>query len=293
MVSLGLTTFTLCVLGVDRFHAATSSSACDSSADRSGDRADGSCDTGRVERCRSVLLKLVFVWLSALTLAAPELFLWESRPLTPAGGRLVDTCVITTSSPLTLLLPDSLHSLLIRYHQVRLWWCFGCYFMLPVLFTILCQVASRNVSPSTNQKSPQRLHDDTESNRRRTLERQRNGALLCICVVYALCTGPEHIADIAVTTARISVAVETASMLALLHHFLLFFKAAVSPLLLLCLCKSLGQAFMDCCCCCCTECQPITSQGSLSPPHIKLKSNETAIFFDKAKDTSAISSISC
>ncbi|XP_072305541.1 G-protein coupled receptor 37-like 1 [Eucyclogobius newberryi] len=282
VVSLGLSSFTLCVLGIDRFHAATSSHASDSS--------DRSCDAGRVERCKSVLLKLIVVWLTALTLASPELFLWESGPLTLVGGRLVDTCILTTSSPLTLLLPDSLHSLLLHYHQARLWWCFGCYFLLPVLFTVLCQMASRNVTPSANQKSPLRHHDDSESNQRRALERQRNGALLCVCVVYALCTGPEHVTNIALTTAHISVTPDIAFMLTLLHHFLLFLKAAVSPLLLLCLCKSLGQAFMDCCCCCCSECQPITSQGS--PAHIKLKSNETSIFFDKAKDTSAILSIS-
>lgn len=282
VVSLGLSSFTLCVLGIGRFHAATSSPTSDTS--------DRSCDAGRVESCKSVVLKLMFVWLTALTLASPELFLWESSHLTPVDGRLVDTCIITTSSPLTQLLPDSLHSLLLRYHQMRLWWCFGCYFLLPVLFTVLCQMASRNVTPSPNQKSPLRSHDDAASNQRRALERQRNGALLCVCVVYALCTGPEHVAKIALMTAHITVTMETASLLTLLHHFLLFLKAAVSPLLLLCLCKSLGQAFMDCCCCCCTECQPITSQGS--PGHVKLKSNETSIFFDKGKDTSAILSIS-
>lgn len=287
VVSLGLTSFTLCVLGVDRFQAATSSSASDSPADRSHDHSDRSCDGGRVERCRSVFFKLTFVWLTALTLAAPELFLWESRPLTPSGDRLVDTCVITTSSPLTLLLPDSLHSLLLRYHQARLWWRFGCYFLLPVLFTALCQMASRNVSPSSTQKAP----PSPSQTRRWALERQKNGALLCLCVVYALCTGPDHVTNIAVTTAHLDVAQETTAMLALLDHFLLFLKAAVSPLLLLCLCKSLGQAFMDCCCCCCSECQPITSHGSSSPAHIKLKSNETSIFFDKEKDTSAILSI--
>lgn len=285
VTSLGLSSFTLCVLGIGRFHAATSSPSSDTS--------DRSCDSGRVESCKSVVLKLMFVWLTALLLASPELFLWESNPLTPIDGRLVDTCVITTSSPLTLLLPDSLHSLLLRYHQVRLWWCFGCYFLLPVLFTVLCQMASRNVTPSPSQKSPLRGHDDTASNQRRALERQRNSALLCVCVLYALCVGPEYVTNITLKTANIIVTQEIATLLSLfLTHILLFLKAAVSPLLLLCLCKSLGQAFMDCCCCCCSECQPITSQGSPGSAHVKLKSNETSIFFDKAKDTSAILSIS-
>ncbi|XP_037553054.1 G-protein coupled receptor 37-like 1 [Nematolebias whitei] len=85
----------------------------------------------------------------------------------------------------------------------------------------------------------------------------------------------------------------TAAMMALLHHFLLFVKCSVTPVLLLFLCKALGQAFMDCCCCCCQECQPTAAQGSPGSTHIKLKaSNEASTFFDKAKDTSAILSIS-
>lgn len=60
-----------------------------------------------------------------------------------------------------------------------------------------------------------------------------------------------------------------------------------------CLLQALGQAFMDCCCCCCQECQPTAAQGSPGAAQAKLKSaNETSVFFDKAKDTSAILSIS-
>lgn len=104
-VSLGITSFTLCALGIDRFHAATSSSQ---------------PKARRVERCRSVLLKLLLVWLAALLLSSPEIFLWQlSQAVSPSNGQLVDSCTITPSSPLTLLLPDSLHSLLLRYHQVR------------------------------------------------------------------------------------------------------------------------------------------------------------------------------
>ncbi len=72
-----------------------------------------------MERCRSVLLKLLLVWLAALLLSSPEIFLWQlSQAVSPSTGRLVDSCTITPSSPLTLYLPDSLHSLLLRYHQV-------------------------------------------------------------------------------------------------------------------------------------------------------------------------------
>lgn len=104
-VSLGVTSFTLCALGIDRFHAATSSSL---------------PEVRRVERCRAVLLKLLLVWLAALLLSSPEIFLWQlSRSVSPSTGQLVDSCVITPASTLSLHLPDSLHSLLLRYHQVR------------------------------------------------------------------------------------------------------------------------------------------------------------------------------
>lgn len=57
--------------------------------------------------------------------------------------------------------------------------------------------------------------------------------------------------------------------------------------------QALGQAFMDCCCCCCQECQPTAAQGSPGSTQAKMKSaNETSVFFDKAKDTSVIQSIS-
>ncbi|XP_041860330.1 G-protein coupled receptor 37-like 1 [Melanotaenia boesemani] len=283
VVSLGITSFTLCALGIDRFHAATSSSQ---------------LKARRVERCRSVLLRLLLVWLAALLLSSPEIFLWQlSQAVSPSTGRLVDSCTITLSSPLSLYLPDSLHSLLLRYHQGRMWWCFGCYFCLPVLFTILCQMATRNVNSDSSATQKQRNHDDRSSNQKRqqhqAVERQLNCTLLALAVVYGLCALPEHVCNITLAYTHINVSEDTASMLALLHHFLLFFKSSVTPVLLLCLCKALGQAFMDCCCCCCQECQPTAAQGSPGSAQVKLKAaNETSIFFDKAKDTSAILSIS-
>ncbi|XP_010776566.1 prosaposin receptor GPR37L1-like [Notothenia coriiceps] len=175
-----------------------------------------------------------------------------------------------------------------------MWWCFGCYFCLPILFTVLCQMATRNVNSDSSSTQKQRSHDDRSTNQKRqqhqALERQLNCTLLALAVVYGVCALPEHVCNITLAYANISISEETASMLALLHHFLLFFKSSVTPVLLLCLCKALGQAFMDCCCCCCQECQPNATQGS---PNIKLKAaNETSIFFDKAKETSAILSIS-
>ncbi|XP_035851152.1 G-protein coupled receptor 37-like 1 [Sander lucioperca] len=278
-VSLGITSFTLCALGIDRFLAATSSAQ---------------PKARRVERCHAVLLKMLLVWLAALLLSSPELFLWTlSQSVSPSSGRLTDACIVTPASPLSLLLPDSLHSLLLRYHQGRMWWCFGCYFCLPVLFTVLCQIATRNVNSDSSTAQKQRNHDDAPPSQHQVVERQLNCTLLALAVVYAVCALPEHVCNITLAYTHASISEDTAAMLALLHHFLLFFKSSVTPVLLLYLCKTLGQAFMDCCCCCCQECQPTVAHGSPGSAHVKLKAaNETSIFFDKAKDTSAILAIS-
>ncbi|XP_075993575.1 G-protein coupled receptor 37-like 1 [Genypterus blacodes] len=280
VTSLGITSFTLCALGIGRFLAATSSSQ---------------PKARRVERCHSVLLKLLLVWLSSLLLSSPEIFLWQlSQTASGQTGRTVDSCTITASSPLTLYLPDSLHSLLLRYHQGRTWWCFGCYFCLPVLFTVLSQLATRNVQSDSSAAKKQRNHDNLCPDQKQhwAVEQQLNCTLLALAVVYGVCALPEHVCNITMAYTHVPVSEDTMAMLALLHHFLLFFKASVTPVLLLCLCKALGQAFMDCCCCCCQECHPITGHASPGSAHMKLKANETSIFFDKAKDASAILSIS-
>ncbi|XP_038132889.1 G-protein coupled receptor 37-like 1 [Cyprinodon tularosa] len=280
VVSLGMTSFTLCALGIDRFHAATSSPQ---------------PKARRVERCRSVLLKMLLVWFSALLLSSPEIFLWQlSQAVSASTGRVVDSCTITPSSPLSLYLPDSLHSLLLRYHQGRMWWSFGCYFCLPVLFTVLCQMATRNVNSDSSSAQKKRNHDDRSNSQKhqqhQAVEQQLNCTLLALAVVYGVCALPEHVCNITLAYMHIAISEGTAAILVLLHHFLLFLKCAVTPVLLLCLCKALGQAFMDCCCCCCQECQPTAAQGS--PGSAQKAPNETTIFFDKAKDSSAILSIS-
>uniref|UniRef100_A0A3Q3K426 G-protein coupled receptors family 1 profile domain-containing protein n=1 Tax=Monopterus albus TaxID=43700 RepID=A0A3Q3K426_MONAL len=230
VVSLGITSFTLCVLGSDRFHAATSSSQ---------------PKARQVERCCTVLLKLLLVWLAALLLSSPEIFLWQpSKAVSSSTGWLVDSCTITPSSSLSLYLPDSLHSLLLRYHQGRMWWCFGCYFCLPILFTILCQMATRNVNSDSSSAQKQRNHDDCSSNQKRqqhqAVERQMNCTLLALAIVYGVCALPEHVCNITLAYTHITVSEDTASTLALLHHFLLFLKSSVTPVLLLFLCK-VGQ----------------------------------------------------
>ncbi|XP_077411093.1 G-protein coupled receptor 37-like 1 [Vanacampus margaritifer] len=280
VVSLGVTSFTLCALGIDRFHAATSSSQ---------------PKTRRVERCRSVLVKLAVVWVAAMLLASPELFLWHVARIAPTTT--VDSCSISVSSPPPFLLPDSLHSLLHRYHQGRMWWTFGCYFCLPVLFTVLCQMATRNVHSDSSSVHKQRSLDDPSSTHKRhhhqALERQLNCTLLALALVYTMCALPEHICNIVLAYTHFNVSADTAATLALLHHFLLFLKSSVTPVVLLCLCKALGRVFMDCCCCCCQVCQQNLAEGSPGSAHLPLKAvKDASIFFDKTKDTSAILSIS-
>lgn len=125
--------------------------------------------------------------------------------------------------------------------QGRMWWCFGCYFCLPILFTILCQMATRNVSSDSNSTQKQRNQDDRSSNQKRqqhqAVERQLNCTLLALAVVYGVCALPEHVCKITLAYTHITVSENTANMLTLLHHFLLFFKSSVTPVLLLCLCK--------------------------------------------------------
>lgn len=127
-----------------------------------------------------------------------------------------------------------------------MWWCFGCYFCLPILFTILCQMATRNVNSDSSSAQKQRNQDDRSSNQKRqqhqAVERQLNCTLLALAVVYGVCALPEHVCNITLAYTHITVSEDTAAMLALLHHFLLFFKSSVTPVLLLCLCK-VGQKF--------------------------------------------------
>ncbi|XP_037097902.1 G-protein coupled receptor 37-like 1 [Syngnathus acus] len=175
VVSLGVTSFTLCTLGINRFHAATSSSQ---------------SKMRRVERCRSVLIKLAMVWVAAVLLASPELFLWQVARTTTTATT-TDSCSSSVSSPPSLLLPDSLHSLLHRYHQARLWWTFGCYFCRPVLFTVLCQMATRNMHSDSSSAHKQCSHDNPSSSHKRhdheALERQLNCTLLALALVYTIC----------------------------------------------------------------------------------------------------------
>ncbi|XP_018934582.2 G-protein coupled receptor 37-like 1 [Cyprinus carpio] len=278
VTSLGVTTFSLCALGIDRFHAATSSMP----------------KTRRVERCQKVLAKLAVVWIGSMVLAAPELLLWQLHQVTPPSlGDQVDTCIMSPYPDL----PESIYSLIINYHDARMWWYFGCYFCLPIVFTLFCQLATCHVSGGSGS-SPKRPEERSPSKKQKLqhaqqIERQLNCTVMALAVVYGVCTLPENICNLTLAYAPIQVSEEVTSLLALINQFFLFFKSSVTPVLLLCLCKSLGQAFMDCCCCCCEECQPSNSSSTQNVAEGKLKTTNdvSSIFFDKAKDSTTILSI--
>ncbi|TRY82320.1 hypothetical protein DNTS_000053 [Danionella cerebrum] len=273
LTSLGVTTFSLCALGIDRFHAATSSMP----------------KVQRVERCQKVLAKLVVVWIGSMVLAAPELLVWQLQSVTTQGQQ-VDTCIMSPYPDL----PESIYSLVIKYHDARMWWYFGFYFCLPVVFTLLCQLATCHVSGGSGS-SPKRPEERSPSKKQKLqhaqqVERQLNCTVMALAVVYGVCTLPENVCNLTLAFAPIKVSEEVSSLLALINQFFLFFKSSVTPVLLLCLCKSLGKAFMDCCCCCCEECQPSNSSSTQNVNEGKLKTTNdmSSIFFDKAKDSSTI-----
>ncbi|KAG5830818.1 hypothetical protein ANANG_G00314610 [Anguilla anguilla] len=110
VVSLGVSTFTLCALCVDRFRTA----------------ANAHTRYESVESCGSTAAKLAVVWIGALLLALPELVIHQLVPEDGAGRR----CAVRVSPDL----PDAAYALGLTYHGARLWWLFGCYFCLPSLF---------------------------------------------------------------------------------------------------------------------------------------------------------------
>ncbi|KAG9353101.1 hypothetical protein JZ751_017677 [Albula glossodonta] len=302
VTSLGVTTFSLCALGIDRFHAATSLQP----------------KTRQVEQCQSILAKLAVVWIGSMILAVPELLLWQlTQDASGPTGVVVESCTMRPSPSL----PESIFSLVHTYHDARMWWYFGCYFCLPLLFTLSCQLVTRRIgggatpglesrplpssssSSSTSSSSPKKLQQEKLEQKR---DQQLNCTVVALTTVYAVCGLPENVCNIALAYTSTQVAAPTLALLALINQFFLFFKSSLTPVLLLCLCKSLGQSFMDCCCCCCEEClsdgvSSSASTSSSSPSSAcrsaggkpKSCSSEISpsIFFDKAKDNSSILAI--
>uniref|UniRef100_A0A3B4TSD8 G protein-coupled receptor 37b n=2 Tax=Seriola dumerili TaxID=41447 RepID=A0A3B4TSD8_SERDU len=227
VASLGVTTFTLCALCIDRFRAAT----------------NVQMYYEMIENCTSTTAKLAVIWIGALLLALPELLIRQlvaedtGMPDEPP----VERCIIRISTSL----PDMLYVLGLTYEGARLWWCFGCYFCLPTLFTIGCSLVTARKIRRAEQAS-------VRSNKKQIrLESQMNCTVVALAIVYGACVVPENICNIVSAYMAAGVPEHTMSVLHLLSQLLLFCRAAVTPALLLLLCRPLGRAFLDCCCCCC------------------------------------------
>ncbi|XP_053560725.1 G-protein coupled receptor 37-like 1 [Bombina bombina] len=217
--SLGVSTFSLCALGIDRFQSVTSLQP----------------SPRPVERCQSILGKLAIIWLGSLTLALPETLLWQiTYERSHLPGVVHDTCIMQPAPNL----PPVLHSLILTYQQARMWWFLGCYFCLPLLFT------------TTSLLVTLRIIGASKDTRHSQCQRQLSWLVAALATVYGICTLPENITNILVTYTNLDI---PRDLMTLITQFFLFLKCAVTPVLLLCLSKPLGQAFLDCCCCCCED----------------------------------------
>lgn len=212
-----------------------------------------------IENCTSTTAKLAVIWIGALLLALPELLI---RQLVADDTGLpdeppVERCIIRISTSL----PDMLYVLGLTYEGARLWWCFGCYFCLPTLFTIGCSLVTARKIRHAEQAS-------VRSNKKQIrLESQMNCTVVALAIVYGACVVPENICNIVSAYMAAGVPEHTMSVLHLLSQLLLFCRAAVTPALLLLLCRPLGRAFLDCCCCCCCNHVPSSATASDDNEH--------------------------
>ncbi|KAF4788337.1 Prosaposin receptor GPR37L1 [Turdus rufiventris] len=230
VASLGVTTFTLCALCIDRFRAAT----------------NVQMYYEMIENCTSTTAKLAVIWVGALLLALPEVVLRQLARDDPeyGGSPAGERCVVKISTAL----PDTIYVLALTYDGARLWWYFGCYFCLPTLFTITCSLV-------TARKIRRAEKACTRGNKRQIqLESQMNCTVVALTILYGFCIIPENICNIVTAYMSTGVSRQTMDLLHLISQFLLFFKSCVTPVLLFCLCKPFSRAFMECCCCCCDEC---------------------------------------
>ncbi|KAM5255525.1 prosaposin receptor GPR37 [Ctenodactylus gundi] len=230
VASLGVTTFTLCALCIDRFRAAT----------------NVQMYYEMIENCSSTTAKLAVIWVGALLLALPEVVLRQlsKEDLGLSGRAPAERCVIKISPNL----PDTIYVLALTYDSARLWWYFGCYFCLPTLFTITCSLVTARKIRKAEKAS-------TRGNKRQIqLESQMNCTVVALTILYGFCIIPENICNIVTAYMAAGVSQQTMDLLNIISQFLLFFKSCVTPVLLFCLCKPFSRAFMECCCCCCEEC---------------------------------------
>lgn len=239
VMSLAVNTFSLCALSVLRFQTLTLSSG-----------------SSRVppESFVSMLSKLSVIWLGSLLLSGPELMIWSLETEMSGSSRLpVDVCVFL--SPAMPSHTHWLHSLLLTYHQSRMWWTFGCFFCLPLIFSFSCQLLTSQISESPAQScSTMTCHTHSPSRR----------LVVLMTVVYGIFCLPEHAWSICLTSAGVQVNEATQATLALVGQFLMFGRAVTMPVVILTVCHTLGQSFMNCCCCCCEECLPKRHSSSAS-----------------------------
>ncbi|XP_056242188.1 prosaposin receptor GPR37 [Seriola aureovittata] len=232
VASLGVTTFTLCALCIDRFRAAT----------------NVQMYYEMIENWASTSAKLAVIWVGALLLALPELLIRQlvTEDGDPPDVRPCERCVVRISTEL----PDTLYVLGLTYDGARLWWYFGCYFCLPTLFTICSSLVTarkiRRAERACVRGSKKQIQ----------LESQMNCAVVALAILYGFCIIPENICNIVSVYMAAGVPAKTLDILHLVSQLLLFCKSAVTPVLLFFLCQPFTKAFLDCCCCCCEECGP-------------------------------------
>uniref|UniRef100_A0A672YGN0 G protein-coupled receptor 37 like 1a n=1 Tax=Sphaeramia orbicularis TaxID=375764 RepID=A0A672YGN0_9TELE len=273
VTSQGVATFSLCALSIDRFHAATD---------------PGRLQMLKVEPCQSILSKLSVIWLGSLVLAAPELLLYQLMQ-EPVNLLVVDICV---SEP-SVALPEGVLSVVLTYQEARMWWMFGCYLCLPLLFTLACDMVTRQV---LSQQALQKPADDkpgsrsssssasssTTKRKQYSREHWMRSTIMALTILYVACNLPEIVCNIALSYISVPVPdmfpVAALPAVSLISQFLLFVRCSVTPVLLLCVCRSLGQAFMDCCCCCCDECFSDTTSSSASTTEQKQHITTPALF---------------
>ncbi|KAF4095227.1 hypothetical protein G5714_024305 [Onychostoma macrolepis] len=232
VASLGVTTFTLCALCIDRFRAAS----------------NVQMYYEMIENCTSTTAKLTVIWLGALLLALPELLIRQlvKEEREPPEVIPCEHCVVRISTAL----PDTLYVLGLTYNSARLWWYFGCYFCLPTLFTIVSSVV-------TARKIRKAERASVRGNRKQIqLESQMNCIVVALAILYGFCVIPENISNIVSVYMATGVPRRTLDILHLVSQMMLFCKSAVTPILLLVLCRPFSKAFLDCCCCCFEECGP-------------------------------------
>ncbi|KAI5617318.1 G protein-coupled receptor 37b precursor, partial [Silurus asotus] len=219
VASLGVTTFTICALCIDRFRAAT----------------NVQMYYETIETCASAAAKLAVIWVGALLLALPELLIRQL--VKDSDTEDAERCLERISTTM----PETLYTLGLAYESARLWWCFGCYFCLPALFTIGSSLATARRMRQAERGCPR------GNKKQMRLESRMNCVVVALAVVYAACAVPDNVANM--VSAYIG-HLEVVSVLRTLGQLLLFLRAAITPVLLLCLCPPFGHAFLECCCCC-------------------------------------------